>query len=252
MIALGQPRHFLPSTPSTMDVLTELASEVAPEGTIVVAGEQTAGRGRAGRIWSAPPGTSLLMSVLLRPAVSAPEVAVLPLIVGVAVAEAIERVTPNVGIQSVQLKWPNDLFLGGKKLGGILLQSRASSARVDFVNVGIGINVNTPQPSLPETATSLMIETGMTVDLELFEEVVLGQLSLRYAKWIEAGPASGLADWQSRARFLGEQVVIEQDSEAIAGVFTGVSERGGLLLHTGDSTREITVGDLVRGPRPQP
>ena len=162
MIRLGEPRHYFESLPSTMDPLARFAEDGASEGTIVVAGHQTAGRGRAGRTFETGPCSALTLSVLLRPTVLANDLAPLPLIFGVAVAEGIEAVAGPEFHGSIGLKWPNDVQFQGKKLSGLLMQSRSTTNGVAFVNFGIGINVNAPSDELPDNATSLFQLTPRT------------------------------------------------------------------------------------------
>ena len=142
---VGRKIIRLQRVPSTMDVVDEYARAGAPEGLVVVAEEQTAGRGRAGRTWSAPAGSGLLLSVLLRPDVEPRLLGTLPLMIGVAVAEAVEAFVPS----PCQLKWPNDVLLDGRKVAGVLIQSRLSGERTEYINAGIGINVNVSKSALP-------------------------------------------------------------------------------------------------------
>ena len=249
MTRLGTPRHFFESALSTMDCLTELALQGAPEGTIVVAGEQTAGRGRAGRRWVTPPGTALLMSVLLRPRLAPSELSPLPLIAGLAVAEGIESVAGDLLRESIDLKWPNDLYVAGRKICGVLMQSRSGASGVAFVNLGIGVNINTPSGRLPETATSLLDLTGIEWPVDEIERAVLHRLIDRYDEWLREGSAPGLETWFRRALYRNESVQIENAGSETRGVFTGVNKSGALQLETDNGAVEIVAGDLTRGPR---
>ena len=135
---LGRPTLFFPRIGSTNDVVHELAVAGAAEGLLVLADEQTAGRGRLDRSWWAPPGASVLMSLLLRPALSARLAGQLPMCLGLAAVEGIEDVT---GLRPA-LKWPNDVVWDGRKLGGMLTELRADGARLDYAVLGLGLNVN--------------------------------------------------------------------------------------------------------------
>ncbi len=175
----GRDYRYLESTLSTQLLLTP----EAPEGAVVVAGEQTEGRGRLGRRWFAPPGTSLLCSIQLRPAVSGERLPELTGVAAFACAEAIEALT---GL-AAELKFPNDLLLRGLKVAGVLAEARESR-----VVLGIGINVNIPEEQLPREvdvpATSLLLETGREVDrAELLVEL-LERLERRYDAWVTAPP----------------------------------------------------------------
>jgi len=250
MSALGHPRFVYESISSTMDRLADLAAEGSPEGTVVVAREQTAGRGRAGRVWIAPPGTSLLMSVLLRPNMPASALGPLPLIAGLATAEGIESLLDPGFTSSIRLKWPNDLYLGGGKIGGILMQSRSAAGLVEFVNLGIGINVNLDADSLPAGALSLSVESGTTWSLDVIEQAILKRLSNRYRGFCGTENTEWLAEWHDRALYLGENVRIDDHGMSAEGKFIGVTSSGALLLETAEGRQEIVAGDLVRGPRP--
>lgn len=173
----GRPYEHVESTPSTQLLL----SGDAPEGALVVADEQTAGRGRLGRSWLAPAGTSLLCSLQLRPAV-APER--LPELTGVASRACAEAIATLTGLEPV-LKFPNDVLVGGRKVAGILAE-----ARENRVVLGMGVNVNVPADALPQAvdrpATSLLVETGHEVDrAELLAEL-LERLERRYDTWVSA------------------------------------------------------------------
>jgi BirA family transcriptional regulator, biotin operon repressor / biotin---[acetyl-CoA-carboxylase] ligase len=174
---LGRPYEHLGSTPSTQLLL----GPDAPEGALVTAEEQTAGRGRLGRRWLAPAGTSLLCSLQLRPPV-APER--LPELTGVAARACADAIAALTGLEP-ELKFPNDVLLGGRKVAGVLAE-----AREERVVLGMGINVNVPLDALPadvdRPATSLLVETGSELDrAELLAEV-LESLERRYDAWVSA------------------------------------------------------------------
>ena len=173
----GRPYEHVESTPSTQLLLPG----DAPEGALVVADEQTAGRGRLGRSWLAPAGTSLLCSLQLRPAVASER---LPELTGVASRACAEAIAALTGLEPV-LKFPNDVLVGGRKVAGILAE-----AREDRVVLGMGVNVNVPAEALPQDvdrpATSLLVETGHEVDrAELLAEL-LERLERRYDAWVSA------------------------------------------------------------------
>lgn len=171
---LGRPYRFVPRTPSTQRLL----GPDDPEGTVAVADEQTEGRGRLGRRWEAPAGTSLLLSVLLRPAVAGERLPTLTVEAAAACAEAIEEVT---GLRAT-LKDPNDVLVRGRKAAGVLAE--ASEGRVV---VGIGVNANQAAGELPRgtrlPATSLRLESGRTVDRAALLAALLARLEARYDRW---------------------------------------------------------------------
>jgi BirA family transcriptional regulator, biotin operon repressor / biotin---[acetyl-CoA-carboxylase] ligase len=173
----GHPYRHVASTPSTQLLLPP----EAPEGALVAADEQTAGRGRLGRRWLAPPGTSLLCSLQLRPTVASER---LPELTGVASRACADAIAALTGLEP-ELKFPNDVLVGGRKVAGILAE-----AREERVVLGIGVNVNVPAEELPQEvdrpATSLLVETGREVDrAELLAEL-LEQLERRYEAWLSA------------------------------------------------------------------
>lgn len=175
----GREYAYVESTPSTQLLL----KPDAPEGALVVAGEQTAGRGRLGRRWLAPAGTSLLCSLQLRPDVS-PER--LPELTGVAAHACAEAIAAVTGLEP-EVKFPNDLLLGGRKVAGILAEARESR-----IVLGVGVNVNVAAGDLPtevdRPATSLLVESGRQVDrAELLVEL-LERLERRYDAWVTQGP----------------------------------------------------------------
>ena len=215
---------------STMDEAARLAAAGEPEGTVVVAAEQTAGRGRAGRSWHVPAGTALLCSALLRPTVPAARLGVLPLLAGVAVAEAIEA----VGGPPARLKWPNDVWLGdgpvGRKAAGVLVTARPGSGTAGHVVVGVGLNANILPADLPPGATSLLAETGRAFDLDRLLDHLFDRLDAAYRAFVAAAGAPSLDAWRARAALLGEPVAIDQDGHRRDGVLRGVDADGALLL----------------------
>lgn len=242
----GRSLVWLPSVSSTNDVARELAREGAPEGTVVVADYQTAGRGRLGRRWVAPAGTSLLCSLLFRP--SPEQVRDLPILCALAAADAIERAA---GL-AVALKWPNDLIVvrgeEWRKLGGILAEAETADGEKGFVVVGIGINGNIPPAALPALspeATSILAETGREVNREQLLEALLEQVDLRYERL--RGGQRPLAEWASRLATLGRRVRLVTAEGEWLGVAEGVDEEGALLLRTPEGTlRRALVGDVLQ------
>lgn len=235
---------------STMDEATRLAAEGEPEGTVILAAEQTSGRGRAGRSWVTPPGTALLCSVIMRPRVAPDRLPVLSLLVGSAAADAIESVS---GLDC-RLKWPNDLWLGdgdpGRKVGGILLTSRLGPDGVEAVVAGIGINVSTHQDALPPGATSLLLEGGGHVAIADLLAALLKHLNHYYDDFLATNGHPGLDPWRQRAALVGQRVTITNGENTLVGDFTGVDDDGRLLLRDdGGRMHRVTAGDLTRGPR---
>jgi BirA family biotin operon repressor/biotin-[acetyl-CoA-carboxylase] ligase len=231
-----------------MDEVAARAAGGAPEGTLVVADHQTTGRGRAGRAWEAPPGGALMLSALLRPPLPPDRLGVLPLVVGVAVAEALELVAPV----ACQLKWPNDVWIGGRKVAGILASARArDGVGAAPLILGIGINVATPSDALPAGATSLAaaVPGGRPPDREDVLAALLLRLDAGYRAFLASGGRPDLGAWRARAALLGEVVAVVDGGQRREGRFVGVDADGALLLAVeGGETARIVAGDLTRGP----
>lgn len=240
-------RIFLTYTTSTNDVARDLAARGAPEGTVVIADYQTAGRGRMGRRWLAPPGTALLCSILFRPDAPPDRAPDLTMIVALAAADAVEEVA---GL-TIALKWPNDLIVvrpqGWRKLGGLLAETVLSADRLEYVVVGIGINVNIPAEALSDLspdATSILAETGRETDRNLLLERMLTGIAARYGRW-RAGERPH-AEWAARLATLGQSVRVVTSEGERFGIAEGVDEEGALLLRTPDGTlHRMRVGDVL-------
>ena len=230
---LGRPVLVFATIGSTNDEAKRLAEAGAAEGTLVLAETQTAGRGRQGRQWLTPPGTALAGSLVLRPTLSAAQAARLTMLAGVAAAEAIEAVA---GVPAA-LKWPNDLLLGGRKAGGILVESGLAGDRLDYAVVGIGLNVSAAPP--PEAvqfpATAVAEAAGRPVDRLALLVQLLAALEKWYAAAVE-GPALPAA-WQARLAWLGEAVTAHTAEGELTGVAEGVDEDGALLLRLASGER---------------
>jgi len=240
---IGQSIAYYSFIGSTNEVLKELAAQGAPEGTLVIADEQTAGRGRLGRKWLAPPGTSLLMSLLFRPDLAPDQAQRLTTICSLATADAIEGLT---GLPA-GLKWPNDICIRGRKAGGILTESGTTGGRLDYVIVGMGLNVNLAVSALPELsgiATSLFQELGREVSrLELLWKILAG-IEMRYES-LRRGK-SPHEEWAARLINLGRQVQVTTPRGVLAGWAEGVDADGALILRTSDGQRQrILAGDVT-------
>jgi BirA family biotin operon repressor/biotin-[acetyl-CoA-carboxylase] ligase len=237
---------YLPVTGSTNDVAQALAAEGAPEGTLVIADEQTAGRGRLGRQWWAPAGANLLLSLLLRPALPPLQALRLTMVAGLAAAEAIEQTT---GL-AAHLKWPNDIWLNGKKAGGILAETRLADEQLEYVIVGLGLNVNadlSAHAGFVGVATSLMMESGQRQDRLL----ILRALVERFAAWYGRIGSPDLREaWAGRLITLGQQVDAHADRQSVSGLAEAVDEDGALLVRIGDGRlHRLSAGDVsLRGP----
>jgi BirA family biotin operon repressor/biotin-[acetyl-CoA-carboxylase] ligase len=227
---LGREIRFLPSVGSTNDLLKDEARAGAAEGLIYVADEQVAGRGRRGRSWTAPAGTSLLTSILLRPTwLPAPDAFLLTMLAAASAAEAVEAVS---GLR-VDLKWPNDLQIGGRKLGGLLVETELDADMIHWAVIGCGINVNWNPRSIAELApraTSLQAELNHPVDRRLLLHALLERLDKRYID-LQRGARSELFDaWRARLLTLGQHVQVDTPQGMIKGVAEDVTHDGALVV----------------------
>lgn len=236
---MGQTIYFYEETDTTNNRARELALEGAPEGTLVVAEKQTAGRGRRGKVWESPLGTGIWMSLVLRPQIAPTEASVLTLLCGLATAEAIEAET---GL-SAGIKWPNDILINGKKAVGILTEMDCEMSEVHFVIPGIGINVNTASfpPEIAEIATSLYLECGKTVSRRRLVHRVLERLEEHYETFLRTGSfAAMLEDYRKHCITLGKEVHV-LGREPFFAEALDITPEGELLVCRADNGKEEVV-----------
>lgn len=239
---MGQEIICYQSIGSTNEVAKELAKQGAPQGTLVIAEEQTEGKGRRGRSWLAPAGSSLLISLVLYPPLTASQIPRLTMASSLAVAYAIEE-TSNL---SVHFKWPNDILLRGKKAGGILTEISIGGEILDHAVVGIGLNVNLDVRQIPEiadTATSLSMELGREVSrLELLRSVL--RFMEREYRLLQQGELPG-EKWATRLSLPGQKVKVTTPWGQQSGWAEGVDADGALIVRRDDGTKAyITVGEV--------
>ena len=240
----GDVRWF-PEIDSTNRWVLDQARAGAPEGLVAVADHQTAGRGRLGRTWTAPPGASLLVSILLRPVLPPGSLHLVTAAVALAASDAARTVA---GVESC-LKWPNDLLVGDLKLAGVLAEADLGSTGGPAVVVGIGINVNWPgelPPELAATATSLDRVAGREVDREALLVQLLVGLEDRYAGLEhESGRAALASEYRTRCSTIGREVRVDLADESFTGTAADVNDAGQLLVTTDVCLRTIGAGDVV-------
>jgi BirA family transcriptional regulator, biotin operon repressor / biotin---[acetyl-CoA-carboxylase] ligase len=243
-LRFGTPHRHFRRTGSTNTVARELAAAGAPHGTVITAAEQTAGRGRQGRTWTAPPGAALLYSAVVRPL--AERHTLMPLAVGVAVCEVAERLRPGI---ECKVKWPNDVHLDGRKLAGILIEARPQDG---WAVLGVGLNLTIAADEFPaelrDRATSLCPPSSAVPFAEGSGKrnswtslTVAGALSERLGVWLGAEPERVLAAWRERDALRGREVSWAKGS----GVAEGIDERGYLLVRLADGDRvALGAGDV--------
>jgi BirA family biotin operon repressor/biotin-[acetyl-CoA-carboxylase] ligase len=242
----GKRVHHFFKIDSTNRVAMDLGHAGEPEGTVVIAEEQTAGRGRAGHSWHSERATGIYVTVLLRPRISPVQASLLTMMAGLSAFSAI-RAQSDL---EPDLKWPNDILVGGKKLGGILTEMHAEPNQIRFVIVGIGINVNQEKfpADLGAIATSLRAETGRPQSrLELVVRL-LRQFETDYNQFIANGSESVIRSFEAVSSFTrGERVHVTNGSESYAGVTDGLSPEGFLRVRPDGSSASISViaGDVT-------
>ncbi|HEU4327319.1 MAG TPA: biotin--[acetyl-CoA-carboxylase] ligase [Roseiflexaceae bacterium] len=253
-VLVGRTLEYHAQVGSTNDLVRARAAAGAPEGLVVLAEEQLAGRGRQGRNWSAPPGSSLLLSLLLRPVWLPPEAGfALTMLAGVALCEAVEQVAQPL---RAALKWPNDLMLPGpdsalRKSAGVLSEVSIEQERIAWVAVGIGINVAWSPAGLVDgrdlalAATSIEIAANRAVDRAALLRALLLRIDARYAA-LRRGQREELFDaWRSRLATIGQAVQIRLPHSVLAGHAEGVDPSGALLVRdVAGALHSVTAGDV--------
>jgi BirA family biotin operon repressor/biotin-[acetyl-CoA-carboxylase] ligase len=230
---------------STNEWAKELAHLGIEEGAVMVAGQQTAGRGRYGREWFSPKG-GLWFSLVLRPEQTVSWAAKLVFVASLAVANVLHE---KYGLRT-EIKWPNDVLVGNRKICGILVETRSSTRELNFVILGVGINANVhcitflPVP-IESTATSVQDELGRKIQLSRLLQAVLEELEIFYDLFIASGFQSILTRWKTYANFIGHEVVITEHGEAFCGMACDIDEDGELVLRLKDgSLRQFHSGTV--------
>ena len=252
MAPLGDPLLYFESTGSTNDVAAALVSAGRGEGAVVIADSQTSGRGRRGHSWFSPPGAGLYVSVVLAPggARIAPEraTAILTLAAGVAIAQAVERVT---GLAPA-IKWPNDLLVGRRKLAGILAEGVAapSAGGLQAVVLGFGVNVGAASfpPDLDARVTSLESELGRAVDRAALCAHAITSLAEVYRRLLDGHFDAILDAWRARAPGCrGARIEWDTPAGPRTGMTDGIDDMGALLVRSGDRVERIVAGEVRWG-----
>jgi BirA family transcriptional regulator, biotin operon repressor / biotin---[acetyl-CoA-carboxylase] ligase len=244
----GRNLKLLDIVPSTQDELRRLAEEGAPEGTLVIAEQQTNGRGRMGRSWISPAGKGIWMSLLLRPSLALPYTPQLTLLAAVALSRAISQVVPV----SIGIKWPNDLLVDGRKISGILLESAAEDERLRYVVVGMGVSVNLEPDDYPQElltkAISLKMATGVAINRSELIAVILEEFERLYELYIDEGFAPIRALWEAHAVTLNQVTVLNTPQGKLQGVPRSLDGMGGLIVELNDgSYRTVYSGEVGEG-----
>lgn len=226
---IGREIIFYEATTSTNDKVLELGKE-GIEGTVVIADAQEHGRGRFGRAWISPPGVNLYFTVLLKPSLLPKEVAIITLTAAVAIVSAIREC---IGLNAA-IRWPNDILIRDKKVGGILTEMKSYMDRIEFIALGMGINVNMSSGMLPEdiksSATSLSIEKGEPVNRVELLGTILHKLEYWYKALLSGRKKALLNEWLHLDATIGKKVSVKTPKRIISGIAEGISEEGELII----------------------
>lgn len=242
---MGKNIHFFKEVDSTNDVARELADEDAEEGTLVIAESQRSGKGRRGKRWISPSG-GVWMTIILRPDVEPPKAPQLTLVTGVAVAETLNQ---ECGLD-VGIKWPNDILIGDKKVCGILTEVKADMGKVDYVLVGIGIDLNVDlnifPPELRGGATSLKAELDREIMGAELVAIFLKNFEIYYGEFKQGKFREILNKWRKLSKTIGNYVEVHKKGGPVYGEAVGINKDGELILELDDGTlRKIISGECV-------
>lgn len=242
---IGWRVHYFEELESTQKTAGAMAAQGAHHGEVVIAERQSAGHGRMGRRWHSPPGVNFYGTFILRPDLPVTQAAILSLTAGVAVAEAMESVAHGM----VALKWPNDVWLGGRKACGIIAEAITDPRQqVACVLLGIGINLNLAREEIPEDlrdkATSVLVATGKACDRAAFAAELFSRLDTRYMETLSGGFAALRPAWERYSALTGRRVTVVEGQSRLCGTVLGIESDGALLLETKGRTVRILTGDV--------
>ena len=238
---IGQTIQYYPKLDSTNTIAWELIAENTENGTVVITDNQLKGRGRQSNKWSSTPDKSLTFSVMLYPNSLPSQINLYSLIAGLAITDRLN----DYAIQT-QLKWPNDILINGKKVGGILCESKIRGGVIKSMVIGIGLNVNEKIAELPEelqnTATSLMSESGKLYQLEILLANILNYLEHRINI---KDTNSQLLDWEKRCAHLNQTVTFHSGNQKVKGRFSGLSSTGQAIITIDGNKIKYDSGEIV-------
>jgi BirA family biotin operon repressor/biotin-[acetyl-CoA-carboxylase] ligase len=240
--------HHFTSVDSTNRVARQLGRDGDPDGTVVIADEQTAGRGRRQRTWVSPAGSGLYVSLLLRPPFDPLESGVaVQLVAGIAVAEVLTETLPHKPV----LRWPNDCYVLERKIAGVLVEAETTGRGFDFLVCGIGLNVNHQAddfpPDMRDRATSMSLQVGHEVSRYDILVRLLGALDAWEAAWREHGLGPVRERWlELSPETVCGRVSVQTDTGLLEGTTDGLTDSGRLRVRAGDGLHELTVGEVVR------
>ncbi len=241
--SFGRKMLYFDSLSSTMDMANQLALKGLPEGTVVLAETQTKGRGRLGRFWHSPKYKGLYFSLILKPRISVDKAALITLLAGVSISEAVRE---SCAIEA-QIKWPNDIMIANKKAGGILTEIKAEVDEVGFMVIGVGLNINNDRKSLVEGAISLKEATGaQEISRAMILQSILKEFETNYSFLQQKGPKAMLDKWRRLSVTLGRRVRISSHDDFIEGEAFDIDTDGGLLIRNDSGvTQKVMAGDIT-------
>lgn len=239
---IGKKIYYFDELNSTMDKAMELGLKGCPEGTIVLTESQSKGRGRLGRSWSSPKYKGLYFSFILKPDILPSDTPVFTLLTAVSICEAIEEETHI----NTQIKWPNDVMLGNKKLGGILTELNAEMDEVRFIIIGVGINVNNDKKGLLSSAVSLKEHAGHDINRICLLQHILRGIERNYLLFKKTGPRKIIERWKDFNITLHRRVKIDSHSRITEGEAVDIDKDGGLLVRKDSGViTKVTSGDVI-------
>jgi BirA family biotin operon repressor/biotin-[acetyl-CoA-carboxylase] ligase len=242
---LGTRFYYFPELDSTNNYARALAEGGAPEGVVVIAEQQSQGRGRLARRWESPPYVNLYCSIILRPTLPAARAPQITLTAAVALSETIACFSPVPPM----IKWPNDILAGGKKLAGVLTEAVSGAGKIDFVILGIGVNLNYSFAAMPaeirERATSLSLVAGQRINREDFSRRLIQALDRCYAILEEEGFAALAPLWDARFGLRGRAVRVEMIDGSVTGRALGIDADGLLTVDCDGALQRIVAGDVI-------
>ena len=239
---VGKKIHYFDYLSSTMDTAMQLGMEGAATGTLVLAEAQVKGRGRLGRSWSSPKYKGIYLSLILRPKILPAACPILTLMSAVSICEAVKHTLDL----DVQIKWPNDLLMHNKKVAGILTEMNAEVDKVNFVVIGIGLNVNNEKKSLIPQATSLREEQGAEISRVVLLQEILRRLESNYFLLENKGPEEIINKWRSFTLTLGTRVKVDFQNKHIEGQATDIDVDGALLIRKDSGLmQKVSSGDVT-------
>ncbi len=244
-VTIGSEIIFFPVIGSTNTAAAGLAAKGQREGTVIIADMQTEGRGRRGRTWVSPAGKNLYLSIIVRPGIPPRDAPILTFMSAVACASAIQRLSPV----PVSIKWPNDLMVADKKIGGILTEMKADADKINYAVIGIGINVNLDSSDMPdnirEAATSVMLQTGLQQSRTEYALEIIKSMDYWYTILLESGKRPIIESWQRLSSTTGRTVTVTTGEVKLTGLAEGIDTEGLLILRLGDnSIMKISSGDV--------